>query len=184
MLIGRMALPSFLAPAERLFDCRNHPTNSAFFYPSFPNSMSTDGEKSGNITIGEGVTVTGTLSVPGKATINGWIQGELTADELTVGTEGKVVGKVTVRIADIHGSTHDSIAATEQLTIRTTGQVHGTATYGRIEIARGGMMVGKVGPFDPAADAASPKAPDLPSGLLDLAGSITAAPGLVIVRSA
>lgn len=145
--------------------------------------MSTDGEKSGNITIGEGVTVTGTLSVPGKATINGWIQGELTADELTVGTEGKVVGKVVVRIADIHGSTHDSISATEQLTIRSTGQVHGTASYGKIEIARGGVMVGKIGPSESMSAPASAKGLDLPSGFLDLPATASDEKDPVAIRA-
>ena len=110
--------------------------------------MTQDIEKSGNILIGEGVTMTGSLSVPGKATINGWLKGELEADELVVGPEGNVVGKVVVRIADIHGSTHDSIEAKEHLIIRSTGQVHGSATYGKIEIARGGTIVGQVSPTE------------------------------------
>jgi cytoskeletal protein CcmA (bactofilin family) len=131
--------------------------------------MSTDGEKSGNIVIGEGVTVTGTLNVPGKATINGWLQGELTADELTVGTQGKVVGKVNVRIADIHGSMHKSIAASEQLIIRSTGQVHGLAIYGKIEIARGGMIVGNLEPIDTAApDVSGLKALNMSSDFFEL----------------
>lgn len=131
--------------------------------------MNTDGEKSGNITIGEGVTVTGTLHVPGKATINGWIQGELTADELIVGPAGRVVGQARVRVADIHGAAHDSIVATEQLTIRSTGQVHGSATYGKIEIARGGLMVGRIGPIENGApDLVGAGVLELPVGMLDL----------------
>ncbi|MBS4046529.1 MAG: polymer-forming cytoskeletal protein [Alphaproteobacteria bacterium] len=100
----------------------------------------------GNIIIGDGVTVNGSFTVPGKAMINGSLQGELVADELTIGPQGKVLGKVKVRKADVHGESHDSITASEYLIIRSSGQIHGTASYGKIEIERGGLITGSVSP--------------------------------------
>ena len=50
--------------------------------------------ESGCIVVGEGVTVTGEFSVPGRAVINGSIAGDLQADELLVGATGKVVGSI------------------------------------------------------------------------------------------
>ncbi len=108
------------------------------------NDSSTDHK--GNIIIGDGVTVNGSFTVPGKAMINGSLQGELVADELTIGPQGKVLGKVKVRKADVHGESHESITASEYLIIRSTGQIHGTASYGKIEIERGGLITGTVSP--------------------------------------
>lgn len=55
-------------------------------------------------------------------------------------------GKVKVRKADVHGESHDSITASEYLIIRSSGQIHGTASYGKIEIERGGLITGSVSP--------------------------------------
>ncbi len=103
-------------------------------------------ENKGSILIGEGVEVSGTFKVPGKAMINGSLEGELFADELTVGTKGKLRGTVSVRRADIHGESHDSITVSDHLIIRSTGQIHGLASYGKIEIERGGLITGRIAP--------------------------------------
>lgn len=103
-------------------------------------------DNKGNILIGEGVEVSGTFKVPGKAMVNGVLEGELFADELTVGPRGKLRGHVKVRKADIHGESHDSITVSEHLIIRSSGQIHGTAAYGKIEIERGGLITGHIAP--------------------------------------
>jgi cytoskeletal protein CcmA (bactofilin family) len=84
--------------------------------------------------------------VPGRAVINGSLQGELQADDLLVGARGKLVGNVKVRKADIYGETHDTLQASEHLLIRSTGRISGKATYGEIEIERGGLVQGSVLP--------------------------------------
>ena len=109
--------------------------------------MSDSKESEGDIVIGEGVSVSGKLKVPGKATINGTLDGELTADELTVGPKGKLLGKVQARRVDVFGQTHESVTASEHLIIRSTGQIHGTAAYGNIEIERGGLISGSISPI-------------------------------------
>lgn len=100
----------------------------------------------GNLHVGEGVIVTGTVHIPGKAVVNGVLNGELTADELVVGNQGKLTGKVSVNKAEIHGQTHDSLTVRDHLTLSSTGRVHGHLTYGEIEIERGGQVSGTVGP--------------------------------------
>ncbi len=122
-------------------------------------------ENKGSILIGEGVEVSGTFKVPGKAMINGSLEGELFADELTVGTKGKLRGTVSVRRADIHGESHDSITVSDHLVIRSTGQIHGLASYGKIEIERGGLITGRIAPCQtttpsvPSVAVAPPVAP-------------------------
>ena len=67
--------------------------------------------EAGSIVIGEGVTVSGKFIVPGRAVINGSMDGELQADELLVGAQGKIVGNVKVRKADVFGEMHDTLLA-------------------------------------------------------------------------
>lgn len=108
--------------------------------------MSDRNNEVGSIMIGEGVTVSGKFIVPGRAVINGSLDGELQAEELLVGAQGKIVGNVKVRRADVFGEVHDTLLASEHLIIRTSGRVNGNASYGEIEIERGGLVQGAVVP--------------------------------------
>lgn len=120
--------------------------------------MSDRNNEAGSIMIGEGVTVSGKFIVPGRAVINGSLDGELQAEELLVGAQGKIVGNVKVRRADVYGEVHDTLLASEHLIIRTSGRVNGNASYGEIEIERGGLVQGAVLP-------ARGGAPDVPASL-------------------
>lgn len=100
----------------------------------------------GSIYIGEGVTVSGSFSIPGRAVVNGTLKGELSADELLVGEQGTLVGKITARNADIHGQTNDTLAVSNHLVIRGSGRVNGMASYGELEIERGGLVSGTIIP--------------------------------------
>ncbi len=103
-------------------------------------------EQKGSIFIGEGVTVTGSFSIPGRAVVNGTLNGEVSADELLVGEQGRLVGKITARNADIHGQTDDTLTVSNHLVIRASGRVHGKASFGELEIERGGLVAGTIAP--------------------------------------
>jgi len=102
--------------------------------------------EAGCIVIGEGVTVSGKFVVPGRAVINGSLEGDLQADEILVGAQGKLIGNIKVRKADVFGEIHDTLLASEHLIIRSTGRVNGNASYGEIEIERGGLVQGAIVP--------------------------------------
>jgi len=114
-------------------------------------------EVPGSLTVGEGVRIVGKLVVPGKAVINGSLEGELQADDLLVGPRGVLTGQVKVRTADVHGTTHDTIEATEFLCVRSSGQVHGQARYGEVEIEKGGVIRGAIAPFAGSEPAFTPE---------------------------
>ena len=84
--------------------------------------------------------------VPGRAVINGSLEGDLQADEILVGAQGKLIGNIKVRKADVFGEIHDTLLASEHLIIRSTGRVNGNASYGEIEIERGGLVQGAIVP--------------------------------------
>lgn len=119
------------------------------------NNPALKGDAPGNLTIGEGVKVVGQLVVPGLAVINGTLEGGLQAGELLVGPQGTLSGQVNVRVADIHGRTFDTLTAAEFLCVRATGIVSGKAHYGEIEIEKGGVVQGAVGPFTDEATLAA-----------------------------
>lgn len=107
-----------------------------------------DQKQPNNLIIGSGVSVAGKFNVPGRAVVDGALQGDLVADELIVGPTGKIIGTVQVRQADIHGETHEFLTTAEHLIIRSTGKVHGKAIYGQIEVEKGGQVQGNVSPAD------------------------------------
>ncbi len=138
------------------------------------NNSNNRGDAPGNLTIGEGVKVVGQLVVPGLAVINGTLQGELQADELLVGPKGSLSGQVRVRTADVHGSTHETLEASEFLCVRSTGRVNGQARYGEIEIEKGGVIRGAISPASEAPQAAPlalPVSAAAPSASSDPAGT-------------
>ena len=95
-----------------------------------------------NLVIGEGVTFKGSISTPGKAVINGNVSGELTADDLLIGTKGQVTGMVRAREIDVHGELNEDINCKEHILIHSTGKVTGSLEYSELEIQRGGRFHG------------------------------------------
>ncbi len=98
----------------------------------------------GQLLVGEGVTVHGTIRVTGRASVHGVVEGDVQADELIVGPRGQVTGQVSARRIEVSGQTHDTLVASERLVVRSTGVVRGTVRYGELETERGGVIVGMV----------------------------------------
>ncbi|WP_439114152.1 bactofilin family protein [Hydrogenophaga sp.] len=118
----------------------------------------------GNIVLGEGVRAVGSFSVPGTALIEGFFEGDLTADELMIGRHGQLLGRVHARQAEILGETRQDLHVTGKLIVRSTGRVHGAARYGELEVERGGALQGSIKPLA-AVDAPTPLAGQAPAPL-------------------
>ena len=97
-----------------------------------------------DIYIGEGVVIQGTFSLPGKSEIHGTVNGELKADNLLVGLQGKITGTVTAREMDVLGEINKEIHWEEYLHIRASGIVSGNLEYSDMEIERGGKFAGSM----------------------------------------
>jgi cytoskeletal protein CcmA (bactofilin family) len=76
--------------------------------------------------------------------VHGTIEGELTADEVLVGSTGKVYGKLKARRVDVLGQLGETIDCQESLVIRQSGKVTGKLDYSEIEIEKGGEFVGQL----------------------------------------
>jgi cytoskeletal protein CcmA (bactofilin family) len=97
-----------------------------------------------SLTIGEGVTFTGSISAPGRATINGTVTGEITVNDLHIGAKGSVSGSIDARTIDVHGILAQNILCHEHLMIHRDGSVSGKLDYAEIEIERGGQFMGQM----------------------------------------
>ncbi len=115
---------------------------------------------SGDLTLGLGVTLTGTVTVPGRAVIHGSLEGALAARDVLVGPEGRVSGTLEADTVELQGEGPATLTARTALVVRATGRVTGTVRYGRLEVEPGGVLQGDLAPLtSPAAADPSPTAP-------------------------
>ena len=91
---------------------------------------------------GDGVVVKGAFTVPSKAVINGVIEGDLTAEEVLIGTTGRITGRVAAKLIDVRGQLHNTIVSEKSLIVRSTGKIVGKIHYAEIEIEKGGEIEG------------------------------------------
>jgi cytoskeletal protein CcmA (bactofilin family) len=97
-----------------------------------------------NLFIGNGVSFTGSITVPSKAVISGNFNGELTANEVQIGQQGQITGTTTAKNIEVHGKLNETIKCHDLLTIHASGLVSGNVEYGEIEIERGGVFRGNM----------------------------------------
>lgn len=100
---------------------------------------------------GEGVTFKGSISAPEKIVVHGTVEGDVVARDLLVGPSGTIKGNVKVDLADIQGKVLENVEAKVCLSLRKTGRIEGTASYGEIEIEKGGVLSGEVHALNGAA---------------------------------
>jgi cytoskeletal protein CcmA (bactofilin family) len=96
----------------------------------------------GCFTVGTGVTVKGSFSVPERAVINGSVEGEITAREVLVGVSGRITGKVAAEVIDVHGEVNDTVSASKALILRKSGRATGSIEYAELEIEKGAQLRG------------------------------------------
>lgn len=116
----------------------------------------------GSLLVGEGVFMKGSMRVPGLASIDGKLEGELTADTVHIQSNGSMNGLTTASHVKVAGAATDTTIANKTLVIESTGLIAGSITYAELEIKKGGSLQGsinKVGQKPPGFAAASPAAP-------------------------
>ena len=118
---------------------------------------------SGSLLVGEGVYMKGTMRVPGIASVDGKMEGELAADTVIIQPNGSMDGVTTANHVRVAGVLTNTTVANRTLVIESTGVIAGSITYEELEIKKGGSLQGgiyKVGQAAPAAAAAKPNKPE------------------------
>jgi cytoskeletal protein CcmA (bactofilin family) len=114
----------------------------------------------GSLLVGEGVFMKGTMRVPGVASVDGKLEGELSADSVFIQQNGSMDGQTTANHVRVAGTLTDTTVANRTLVVEATGLVAGSITYEELEIKKGGSLQGgiyKVGREMPAVPARRPE---------------------------
>ncbi len=98
----------------------------------------------GSLLVGEGVFMKGSMRVPGLATIDGKLEGELTADTVHIQTNGSMNGRTTASHVKVAGAVTDTTIANKTLVIESSGLIAGSITYAELEIKKGGSLQGSI----------------------------------------
>ena len=89
---------------------------------------------------------------------------------IRIADKGAFIGKVSIDIAEIHGSFEGELIARSQLIIHATGRVSGKIRYGKLVIDEGGELCGDINALS-TEKAPSPKPiAELPPTLNVIAG--------------
>lgn len=98
----------------------------------------------GSLLVGEGVFMKGSMQVPGTASIDGKLEGELSADTVIVQTNGAMDGRTTANHVRVAGSLTNTTVANKSLVVESSGLIGGSITYQELEIKKGGQLQGSI----------------------------------------
>jgi cytoskeletal protein CcmA (bactofilin family) len=102
------------------------------------------GETEGIVVIGRGTKISGQIADCAKLEIQGTVEGTIVADSIVVREGGVVKGEVRAVHAEIHGLFEGQLVVQDTLDVRGTGHVEGDLSYGKLAVAMGGYISGKV----------------------------------------
>jgi cytoskeletal protein CcmA (bactofilin family) len=83
--------------------------------------------------------------------VEGRVEATMDSRVIRIAESGAFIGKVSIDIAEIHGSFEGELTARSQLIIHSTGRVKGTIRYGRLVADDGGELCGDVAVIAPSS---------------------------------
>ncbi len=98
----------------------------------------------GSLLVGEGVFMKGSMRVPGVASIDGKVEGDLTADTVLIQGNGSIDGRTTADHVRVAGALTNTTVANKTLVVESSGMVSGTISYTDLEIKKGGSLQGNI----------------------------------------
>ena len=91
--------------------------------------------------IGASIRIKGEIDSPEHVFLAGSLDGDITCDQLTVDSTGRITGKISAKVAVIDGHVDGDIVV-ERLQIKSKAVVKGSLTYKSIEVAEGAQIDG------------------------------------------
>jgi cytoskeletal protein CcmA (bactofilin family) len=99
------------------------------------------------LVVGAGTSISGLISSCDRLIAEGNVDAKLDAcQHLIMAKTGSFRGNVSTDNADVYGRVEGDLVVQKRLTVRSTGEVSGTITYGEIEIECGGRISGQFKP--------------------------------------
>ncbi len=109
--------------------------------------------------------------------VEGRVEATMDSRVIRIAENGSFSGKVSIDIAEIHGTFEGELTARSQLIIHSTGRVSGTIRYGKLVADEGGELCGDINVI--AANSSSLSKTSHPSSAESTAAAIKS-PGLVL----
>lgn len=109
---------------------------------SAPPRPAAGGGNASRSVLGPDLKITGEVTCSGAVEVMGEIDGNLSADILTVGTEGRISGSVSANAVEVKGKL-DGKVASDSFTMRASAQVQADVTYSTLVIESGAQIEGR-----------------------------------------
>ena len=93
--------------------------------------------------IGTDVTIAGNVGGSGNLHIEGSIDGDVRANSVILGTEGRVKGNIIADDARIAGTVEGTVSA-RALVIEATARITGDLSFDTVSVANGAQLEGRV----------------------------------------
>ena len=101
--------------------------------------------EAGVLVVGSQVSLVGEIKACRRLVVEGNVDANLQGcEKIEVAETGLLQGQIVTDYAEVRGRFEGELVVKKLLSIRDKGQVSGTTTYGEIEIAREGKIVGGV----------------------------------------
>ena len=120
-----------------MFSKTSDPTSA----PSVPRP-SAPGTNSARSVLGPDLRITGEITSSGSVEILGEIDGNITANGLIVGQEGRVTGSVSAQTVEVRGKLDGKVTC-DSFTLRSSAEVKADVTTAGIVIESGAQIEGR-----------------------------------------
>ncbi|MEE2661949.1 MAG: polymer-forming cytoskeletal protein [Pseudomonadota bacterium] len=125
------------------------PTHAPHTISNTSNLASPESKK---LIVGSEIHLTGNISACDRLIIEGRVEADLEdCREIEIAATGTFKGSAAVELAEVSGHFDGALTARELLIVRSTGRVTGTVRYAKLEIERGGEIIGDLNLFDKLA---------------------------------
>ncbi len=97
------------------------------------------------LTVGRGITLSGEIRACDLLIVEGQVEATLSESRaVEISASGVFKGIADIEFAEVSGLIEGELVVRNTLVIHSTGRVLGKISYGRIEIARGGIISGQI----------------------------------------
>lgn len=127
-----------------MFNKTNSSSSSASTAPEMPTKKSSSPSRSGSVPsiLGSDLIITGDIKTDGDVQIDGRLDGNIKAGNVTIGEQGAVNGKVTATTVHIRGKVTGKVDA-ETVDLSETANVQADLVQDKLMIANGAFFDGK-----------------------------------------
>ena len=98
--------------------------------------------------LGNGVKFKGEIADAEEVTVEGDVNIKMDTNKLTIGSSGKLRGKISANNVEVTGAIKGTLKASDTLIIHEHGNVSGKIEYNNLEIKLGGSISGDIKSMD------------------------------------